>query len=107
MGDFIGFSFDGVHSSDLGIIRVSGGDRYEEELIPEITDRTAEIPGRDGNYYFGTDYGPRKFEVNIAFDSLTETQFRRLRQVFSGKKTGDLMYKKDIREVQFSHSKMA
>ena len=42
MGDFTGFSFGGVHSSDLGITRVSGGDRYEEKLHPEVSDRTAE-----------------------------------------------------------------
>ena len=29
--DFIGFSFDGIHSSKLNILRVSEGDRYEEE----------------------------------------------------------------------------
>ena len=31
-GDFLGFSFDGIHCSTLGITHVSSSDRYEEEL---------------------------------------------------------------------------
>ena len=54
--DFTGFSFDGIHSSRLGIVRVSGGDRYDEGLIPEIDDKTTEIPGNDGEYFFGKMY---------------------------------------------------
>ena len=30
MGDFTGFTFGGYNTVDLGITRVSGGDRYDE-----------------------------------------------------------------------------
>lgn len=48
MGDFTGFSFGNWHSTDpttgvVNVIRVSGGDRYDEELHPEIKDKTAEV----------------------------------------------------------------
>ena len=92
MGDFLGFTFGGVHSSDLGITRVSGGDRYNEELHPEIKDRTAEVPGLNGEYYFGSDFGPRSFDIEIAFDSLSEEQFRKLRQVFGTKNIKKLIF---------------
>ena len=39
-GDFLGFSFDGTHSKDLGIVHVSSSDRYDENLFPEIKDKT-------------------------------------------------------------------
>ena len=39
-GDFIGFTFNGVHSSELGIIRVSEGDRYNESLLPSLSSKT-------------------------------------------------------------------
>ena len=78
MGDFTGFEFGGVHSSDLGITRVSGGDRYDEQLHPEIKDRTVEVPGLNGEYYFGSDFGTRTFDIEIAFDLLTEELFRKL-----------------------------
>jgi hypothetical protein len=92
MGDFLGFTFGGVHSSDLGITRVSGGDRYEEELHPEIKDRTAEVPGLNGQYYFGSDFGEKTFDLEIAYDHLTEEQFRKLRQVFGTKEIKALIF---------------
>lgn len=93
MGDFTGFTFGGYHSfDDLGIVRVSGGDRYEEELQSEVKDRTAEVPGLNGEYYFGSDYAPKKINIEIAFDSLTEEQFRNLRRVFGTKRMQELIF---------------
>ena len=92
MGDFTGFSFGGKTSEELGIVRVSGGDRYEEEIHPEIKDITAEVPGINGDYYFGSNYGPKEISIEIAFDSLTEKQFRELRAVFSTKKIKELIF---------------
>ena len=43
-GDFIGFTFNGVHSSDMGIIRTSDGSRFNENLLPTSTDKTVQIP---------------------------------------------------------------
>ena len=105
MGDFLGFSFGGVHSSDLGITRVSGGDRYDEQLHPEIKDRTAEVPGLNGEYYFGSNYGPKTFDLEIAFDSLTEEQFRKLRTIFGTREIKDLIfderpYKKYLAKIE-------
>ena len=92
MGDFLGFTFGGIHSSELGITRVSGGDRYEEELFPQMRDRTAEVPGVNGEYYFGSDYGTKSFTINIAFDSLTEYQLKRLRQIFGTTEIRELIF---------------
>lgn len=92
MGDFTGFSFGGAHSSDLGITRVSGGDRYEEKLHPEVSDRTAEVPGLDGVYYFGSEHRERVFDITFGFDSLTEEQFRRLRTIFNTKQVKELIF---------------
>lgn len=92
MGDFLGFEFGGVHSSELGITRVSGGDRYDEDLHPEIKDRTAEVPGLNGEYYFGSDFGTRVFDLEIAFDLLTEEQFRRIRRIFGTKDIKKLVF---------------
>lgn len=91
-GDFTGFSFDGIHSSQLNIVHVSSSDRYDEELFPEIKDKTIEIPNNHGEYYYGSTYGTRSFEINIAFDSVTETQFRKIRQLFSTSKVCELIF---------------
>ena len=109
MGDFTSFSFGDWHSSDpeTGIVivyRVSGGDRYDEELHPEIKDRTAEVPGLDGEYYFGSDYGTKSIDIEIAFDSLTEEQFRKLRRVFGTRDIKKLVF--DERPYKYYMAKL-
>lgn len=91
-GDFIGFSFNGYRSESLGIVRVSDGSRYNEDLVPTAQDKTVQVPGGDGFYYFGSDYTQRQFNINIAFDELTEAQFRKLQQVFGTKELGKLVF---------------
>lgn len=85
-GDYIGFSFGGVHSSELGIVRISDGSRFEESLLPNFQDKTATVSGKDGIYYFGSDNQQKEVTLSFAFDHLTEEQLRRLKQVFSTKK---------------------
>ena len=104
MGDFLGFTFGDDHSSDLGITRVSDGDRYDEQLHPEIKDRTAEVPGLNGEYYFGSDFGTRTFDLEFAFDHLTEEQFRKLRQVFGTKQIKRLIF--DERPYKYYMAKL-
>lgn len=91
-GDFIGFSFNGHRSESLGIVRVSDSSRYNEDLVPTAQDKTVQVPGGDGFYYFGSDYTQRQFSINIAFDELTEKQFRELQQVFGTKELGKLVF---------------
>lgn len=94
-GDFTGFTFvyngHSYTTEELGITRVSDGDRYNEPLIPELEDKTIEIPGLDGSYYYGSDFKSRNFPIKIAYDSLNETQFRLMRQIFGVKHTGLLI----------------
>ena len=91
-GDFIGFSFNEHRSESLGIVRVSDGSRYNEDLVPTTQDKTVQVPGGDGFYYFGSDYTQRQFSINIAFDELTEKQFRELQQVCGTKELGKLVF---------------
>ena len=91
-GDFIGFSFNGYRSEDLGIVRVSDGSRYTEDLLPTAQDKTVQVPGGDGFYYFGSDYTQKPFTIPIAFDGLTEKQFRELQRVFGTKELGKLVF---------------
>ena len=91
-GDFTGFTINGIHSSDLGIIRIADGDRYDETLIPNFEDKTIDIPGNDGSYYYGSFYEPREFKINIAFDHLTDEQFKKLRQLTSNRKLFPLVF---------------
>ena len=91
-GDFISFSFNEHRSESLGIVRVSDGSRYNEDLVPTTQDKTVQVPGGDGFYYFGSDYTQKPFTIPIAFDGLTEKQFRELQQVFGTKELGKLVF---------------
>lgn len=97
-GDYIGFSYgtktDGtpMHSSDLGIVRVSEGSRFNEILLPTMQDKTVQVPGGDGTYYFGSYYTQRQISVPFAFDSLTEQQVAQLKSHFGDKQIHDLVF---------------
>lgn len=91
-GDYIGFSYNGKHSSDLGIMRTSNGSRFDENLLPTMQDKTAQVPGGDGTYYFGSYYTQRQFPVSFAFDNLTEEQTAQLKSLFGDKKIHDLIF---------------
>ena len=91
-GDFIGFTFNDKHSSELGIVRTSDGSRFNENLLPVYSDKTVVVPGEDGTYYFGSNFTQRVFDIPIAFDSLTEKQFRDLRGIFGDKKIHNLIF---------------
>lgn len=90
--DFTGFSFDNIHSSLLNIVRVSDGNRYTESFQSDFDDKRTQILGRDGEYYFGSDYQAREIKVKIAFDSMTEKQFRTMAYLFSTKKLCPLIF---------------
>ena len=98
-GDYIGFSYGinpktgkPMHSSDLGIVRVSEGSRFNENLLPTMQDKTVQVPGGDGTYYFGSYFTQRQIPVSFAFDSLTEEQIATLKAHFGDKKIHDLVF---------------
>lgn len=91
--DFIAFSFNGKHSyKDFGLIRTSDGERYNENINPNLEDITVEVPGADGSYYFGTTHKQRNFNVSFAFDHLTEAKLRELKTWLNGKEMGELWF---------------
>ena len=90
--DFCGFTWRGEHSSDHGIVRVSDGSRYNDTILPAFQDTTQKMPGSDGTLYWESFYTNKTFPINIAFDHLTEDDYRRLRQWLNGKDRGELIF---------------
>ena len=91
-GDFIGFTIGDYHSSDLVIIRASDGSRFNENLLPNFSDKTAKIPGRDETLYFRTEYDKKEFPISFAFDSLSESQLLLLKKVLGKKELQNLIF---------------
>lgn len=92
MQDFIGFTYNGVHSSQLKIYRTSNGSRYDDNITATMTDKTVDVPGGDGQYYFGTTFKNRTFTVNYAFDNLEESDIAKIKEVFCGDGVHDLVF---------------
>lgn len=98
-GDYIGFTYNGTHSSKLGIVRTSDGSRFNTNLLPTMQDKVVQVPGRDGGYYFGSQYTQRQFNVSFAFDSLTEKQLCNLKKHFGDKQIHDLIFDEEPYKV--------
>lgn len=107
--DFIGFSFNGVTSTQLGISRVSDGSRYNEQMLPGFQDKSAQMPGSDYTLYWESFYNTRTWNLNIAFDHMIDDQMALFRKTFNTKNMGELKFaertyvhgENDIREIHW------
>lgn len=90
--DFIDFKFGEYNGSDFNLYRVSGNNRYDEGILPVMEDKTAQVPGNDGVYYFGSYYTQKPIQIDFAFDSLTEKGFRQMRTWLGSKKVQELIF---------------
>lgn len=92
MKDFCGFRFNNVHSEDLHLVVVSQGSRYDKNLLPNLQNFTAEVQGGDGKYYFGSTFENRSFQIDVAFDQVSEEDFRKIQQLFATDRPQDLVF---------------
>ena len=105
--DFMGFTFNGKHSYyDMGGVYCTiESNRITDNLSPELNDKTADVPGGDGMYYFGTTHKSKTIPVSFAFDHLTEAQLREWKRFCSGKEISDLIF--DERPYKVYSAKMS
>ena len=97
--DFVAFAFGDFESKMGGIIRTSNGNRYDSALSAPIGDITADVPGRDGSYYFGSTHKPKQFNVSFAFDNLSTRQLRNLKKAFNGKELKELCFAEEPNRI--------
>lgn len=90
--DFIGFSFNGITHTQLGISRVSEGTRYSEQMLPNFQDKSAQMPGSDYTLYWESFYSTKTWTLQIAFDSMTDAQMTLFRQTFNTKNLANLTF---------------
>lgn len=90
--DYVGFTFNDIHSSQLNILSVSNGSRYTMNLLPTIEDYSIDIVGGIGSNYFGGTFKKKEFSLNIAFDSVEELQLRAMQELFSEREVHELYF---------------
>lgn len=101
-GDFISFTYNGVHSTDLGIVHVSMSNRYTDNLLPTIQDKTVQVPGGNGTYFFGSYYTQRPITIDVAFDNVSEAQIRLMRKTFGDGKSHPLTFDEEPYKVYYA-----
>ena len=101
-GDFISFTYNGVHSTELGIVHVSTSDRYTDALLPTIQDKTVQVSGSDGTYCFGSYYTQRAITLSVAFDGVSESQIRLARKVLGDQLSHPLIFDEEPYKVYYA-----
>lgn len=101
-GDFISFTYNGVHSTDLGVMRVTSSNRYTDALLPTIQDKTVQAPGSNGTYFFGSYYTQRQITINVAFDEVSESQIRLMRKTFGDQLSHQLIFDDEPYKVYYA-----
>lgn len=98
--DFLHFAFGAFNSKSFSsggtIYRTSDSNRYNIHLAPPMQDITAEVPGGDGQYYFGTYHKPKVIDVSFAFEGLTKNEIQGLKRAFTGKELKELAFSEDV-----------
>lgn len=97
--DFIGFSFGGVHSDNLKIVRISEGSRYNLPLGGQITNTTITTPNGDGSIFFRSNISTKSYTIRFAFDDLNECDISALNRIFDGKEVKDLIFDEEPYKV--------
>lgn len=98
-GDFLGFKFNGTHSSDLNIVRTSGGGRFEKNLLPPTRDTVISIPSSHGSYLFNSKYDSQSFNIQFAFEGVSEKEIRDIRVWLSKPGVYDLIFDEEPYKV--------
>ena len=92
IGSFIGFTYNGIHSSLLGIVRYTSSNRMEEKLAPTMKDNTLEKVGAGGSLYFGSLHIKREFTINFAYQGMTEENKHLMTQFWVDGKIHELIF---------------
>lgn len=67
-----GFTYNGVHSSNYGLNVLS----VQRGILPPITARLLDVPGRPGSYYQGRQVGARTITVDVQVTALDYADLR-------------------------------
>lgn len=91
-GGYLGFTFNGHHSSEFGLVVVSDGDRYHQTLSSNFSDTVISVPGKNGGYYFGTQLQMKDFTIRCAFDEMTSHMMQKIQNWLHPNKVGWLIF---------------
>lgn len=89
---YLGFTYNGKHSSEFNIVRTSDGSRFNQNLLPTIQDKTIQISGVPGRIFQHANYDTRVFSIQIAYDEMSEYNMQEMRRWLGDKKIHPLVF---------------
>lgn len=92
MEEFIGFTFNNIHSSSLGIVRISKGGLLNQPFLPQGKDMIDDGVAKDETYYFGSNNFTLTFTIDYIYGPITETQFQQLKGFCKTKGVAPLLF---------------
>lgn len=99
---YTGFSFGDWHSSDLGILRTSEGDRYTMNLSAKWRDVVTDLSSMSGQYYWGSYFTNREFTIPFSFLGLTEQQLRLIKETLNDNTVHPLIFDEEPHKVWYA-----
>lgn len=92
LGNFLGFTYNTVHSSELGITRTNDGTYFSKSLLPSIKTTTATIHGMDGAVEATSHYSTNDITIHFAFKGLSERQVNLIKSLLNDKQIHPLLF---------------
>lgn len=90
--NYLGFTFNGQHSSNFKIIRISNSDRYYDNIISTPEDKTLTIPGVDGQILVQSQFKSKDFSIDFAFNYLKEEDIENIKKWLAKNTLGELWF---------------
>lgn len=75
----LSFTYDNIHSSEMGVMNVHiNSGLFEEKFLPSREIREENIRGRDKPYFLGYDLQPFEFPMTLFFEKLNNEEKRKI-----------------------------
>lgn len=87
----VGFSFCGVHSSDLGVV-LGNNDAAMHSITADYITDVETVNGYEGAYPAGTREGQKEFDLSLICEDMDDGQMARLGWLFGKGKYGELIF---------------
>lgn len=91
MEEYLGFTFNNIHSFSLGIVRTIKQGSLIWPLLPQTNDIIAEIAA-EGTLFFGSKYAGQNFLIDFAFGPISEQQLNNIKNFCESKKMAPLIF---------------
>lgn len=92
---FTDLKFGDKWASEMNLVAVSTPDRYSSSLTPIFSDQTLNVNGKDGTYYWGTNKQSKSWNVNFAFNNITDSQLKKIVKWLDPKKIDKLIFNQE------------